>query len=240
MSVILLLHTILMALTFGNFELLTVDYHSIDTSIAELNNHTLREVFDGGALAINGDFSNGTTGWTPNFVTINVNNNELINTITSIGSANGVYRTIPNVVIGNTYYFKSDVYVKYNNNINLRLGGQNQYILPVITNSWVTLSVKTTAITTEPPLIYHWTTPNYIIGDTFKYRNILVINQTSLGISALTVSQMDYWFSVYQSNIGADDVTYTVNEHDMTDLIILLGFGFSWIGIFWILRKVVS
>lgn len=32
--------------TFGHVQLLTVDYHSIDTPIVELNNHTLREVFE--------------------------------------------------------------------------------------------------------------------------------------------------------------------------------------------------
>ena len=48
MSIILLLHLFMLTFTFGHVELLTVDYHSIDTPIVELNNHTLREVFEDG------------------------------------------------------------------------------------------------------------------------------------------------------------------------------------------------
>lgn len=46
MSIILLLHLFISTFTFGHVQLLTVDYHSIDTPIVELNNHTLREVFE--------------------------------------------------------------------------------------------------------------------------------------------------------------------------------------------------
>lgn len=46
MSIILLLHLFISTFTFGHVQILTVDYHSIDTPIVELDNHTLREVFE--------------------------------------------------------------------------------------------------------------------------------------------------------------------------------------------------
>jgi hypothetical protein len=45
---------------------------------------------------------------------------------------------------------------------------------------------------------------NGVLGDNFDVYYLYSINQTSLGISSLTVGQMDYWFSVYQALLVSD------------------------------------
>jgi hypothetical protein len=240
MQIILLLHTILLVLTFGNFELLTVDYHSIDAPIAELNNHTLREVFEGGNIITNSLF-NDFTGWTlsSNLTeTIESGRAKLLVFNVSVGNM-FISNTQP--ILNNQYYYRLDVepivtVVSGTNTFGVRIGANVGFTLE--NNVYKKYSGFITALDTNAVRLQFLGTAT--LGDIVYVDNYYVIDRTTLGISALTVEQMDYWFSVYQDNIGADDVTYTVNEHDMTDLIILLGFGFSWIGIFWIIRKVIS
>jgi len=71
------------------------------------------------------------------------------------------------------------------------------------------------------------------------YKDIYLINKTALGISSLTVEQMDTYFQMYQDNISGNDVTYTQNEMSITDLTYIIGFGFIWFVIIWSIRKVV-
>lgn len=231
MSVILLLHTILLALTFGNFQLLTVDYHSIDEPIVELNNYTLREVFDT-PLNLNSDFNTNTTSWATSNSTGSVNSG--IYTFTATAQGGEIKQLITGLTIGDYYY--SIARVKSNVNSYLRLGIIIQ--TNVISNDFQHVSLIRQASAVQHEVAY---TNNQLSGWLpIEVDYIKTYNMSSLGISSLTVARMDYWFDEYQNNIGADDVTYTINEHDMTDLIILLGFGFSWIGILWIIRKVIS
>ena len=66
-----------------------------------------------------------------------------------------------------------------------------------------------------------------------------IIDLTTLGISSLTVAQMDTYFQMYQDNISGNDVTYIQNEMTITDLTYIIGFGFIWFVVIWSIRKVV-
>lgn len=231
MSIILLLHTILMALTFGNFQLLTVDYNSIDEPIAELNNHTLREVFENNQLLLNNQFDNNTIWISQNDVITTYENSEV--TIQNINTYSGILQTIT-LIDNNEYYYVFSAKGNGTIQVNSSNAGINEHIL---TNEYQLISRK---IIWDSVYADYFGFANVEINKTNIIDYVYLIDNTVLEISSLTVSQMDNYFNEYQTNKGADDVTYTINEHDMTDLIILLGFGFSWVGIFWILRKVIS
>ena len=236
MSIILLLHIIMLAFTFGHVELLTVDYHSIDTPIAELNNHTLREVFEDGNLFVNGDFSNGTTGW------------QVINGSLTIVQPNGNFysngtspldiRKTISLENNNDYYFVNNYSSATNaNNLGAQIlmGDQFIYNSTLSEMPYNIIFTTTSAHTQARWLIYG----ELVNGDRFSLGSLYLISQTTLGISSLTVAQMDTYFQMYQDNISGNDVTYTQNEMTITDLTYIIGFGFIWFVIIWSIRKVV-
>lgn len=80
----------------------------LDTPIVSLNGHTLREVFetslfDNYQLVVNGDFSDGTTGWS-NTTLASVVNGELVFNNTT-GSYNALYQEITVNVNDKIYYY---------------------------------------------------------------------------------------------------------------------------------------
>ena len=162
----------------------------LNLPIAELNNHTLREVFEGGNL------------WQP---PITLQNLLLVGGVyVEQGQTNVVrpYKTGV-TIIGNLYYIRTELKRSIGGLNNIYIGGNNSPTVNAIANTWTLLKNQLTPIDITSTSFYsHDVTPNS--GETFEYRHTYVINQTSLGISALTVSQMDYWFSVYQTLLISD------------------------------------
>ena len=61
-----------------------------------------------------------------------------------------------------------------------------------------------------------------------KLRTLILLIKLFLA-SHLTVEEMDDWFNQYQLNLENDlQLSYTINELNMSDLIILLSFGFTF------------
>jgi len=163
-------------------DVFTVDYKNVN--ITTLNNLTLRVVFEGSNL------------WKPPFNLENliqvgdtyIENNTTINTrIFKIGQT----------IIGNTYYLRGD--------IKRSIGGVTYYFLGNVISSNTTLSsnVFTTLIFQLIPTnttsfsIYSNVTQGS--GEIFEYRNIFFINKTSLGITSLTINQMNTYYNAYVS-----------------------------------------
>jgi hypothetical protein len=233
----------MLAFTFGHVELLTVDYHSIDISIAELNNHTLREVFELGNLVVNGDFSNGLSGWS----TYGGNTTHNISTVgdilviqrTSVGEnvsfAQPITLTVSNKMY--SYFTIASSYDFATANINY-IATVDNYPLYSLNGAFTKESIIQT-VTSNDGLYILTNNLNIDNGEQINIMNVGVIDLTSLGISALTLEQMDAYFEMYQENISGNDVTYVANEMSITDLTYIIGFGFVWFVIIWSIKKVV-
>jgi hypothetical protein len=179
---------------------------SNDIPIPALNNKTLNEVFVGGQLVANGDFSNGTTGWITNDGTLSVvNGNLLLSNSTSqfpramttlnLSSGSVIYGItrlrdlLNNVGItggagislrGTPANFS--IQTTYNNNNQFQIISNKVTITNNTTELWVTnYQTSTKPSTTEIDYAYTY-------------------NLTSLGIATLTKSQLDYLYQVWQFN----------------------------------------
>ena len=156
----------------------------LNLPIAELNNHTLREVFEGGNLVVNGDFSNGTTNWElGNGWTLN---NEIIDV-----NSDATYLTQYNVFdnINNDKYYISFNISNYVSGSLLHLNAHFNDQRIYSGNGY-----KSSIIIPKTTIFYNYADLLIASVDDFK-----VINMDTLGISSLTVTQMDYWFNVYQA-----------------------------------------
>lgn len=162
----------------------------LDLDIAELNNHTLREVFETNQLLTNSDFDNSTL-WTTASASLNINNG--IAGILATAQFGGLVKVPSPVISGNYYYIvtkiKSD-----SNQVRLLFGssskphsGNNQYEM---------LSLKHLSTASHSSLTADFRSS---LWTTYYVDYIKLYNMNSLGISSLTVAQMDYWFNVYQS-----------------------------------------
>ena len=244
MSIILLLHIIMLTFTFGHVELLTVDYHSIDTPIVELNNHTLREVFDGAQILLNNNFDS-TNNWSAVYSTQTNDGN-----ITTI-KGNGTSITIlisqnTASIIGTQYYINARLRTLNDYTLELQVS-TSQYssgyatISSPIQNQWYNVSQITisTQSTHGNYVLARYTSNELALDSEHQVDYYYLINQTDLGITDLTVQEMDTYFQMYQDNISGNDVTYTQNEMSITDLTYIIGFGFIWFVIIWSIRKVV-
>lgn len=178
-----------------------VDYqilYDLDYPQAQLNNHTLREVFEDGNLIVNGDFSDGLNGWIQENATGTIVNGILEQTATA---QNGQYRR-PFEVIANDVYFHIVRYKSDHTSVLIR----NPFGSNIATNGtsiWTLFSQKVSRATSS--------TFNVALQDvrtsgwTKQYLDyVLVINLTSLGIDTLTVSQMDYWYNIYTTLKGLE------------------------------------
>jgi len=66
-------------------------------------------------LVTNGDFSNGTTGWTSTQGTIQAINNECVLTLTGVASGSRIEQLVDNAIIGNVYYIVGEILPLYAN-----------------------------------------------------------------------------------------------------------------------------
>jgi len=156
----------------------------LNLPITELNNHTLREVFEGGNL------------WQPPLLLdnlIQVSNTYVEN---NIGNTTRIYKT-GQTISGNLYYLRADIKRSIGGVSYLFIGNTTSTNTTLLANIYTTLRFELTPTATTSYSVYSLVTQGS--GEIFEFRNIFMINKTSLGISALTVAQMDYWFNVYQA-----------------------------------------
>lgn len=177
---------------------------TLDTPITELNNHSLREVFEDGNMidVIDKPFAYGTN--TQYYISQNAQTNVQI-------------------TLNNYYYEKTTFELKNptpNTNVSTLfqhtiLGsnrllkavahGSNEYIVYDMSfiwkNMWSTENITIVHIALISP-----STTKYDIDDYVKTSNNYFIDLTSLGIDTLTVEQMDYWYGVYSRLKPYDDV----------------------------------
>ena len=189
-----------------------------------LNNQTLKEVFEDGQLITNGDFSDGTTGWTAsNSGTPSVASG--IVSFTPTAQWGGIKANITTPLNSIVYYV-----AKVKSSSNYTRVFINDFVPNVVYHSgsgnYELLSYKSTIVLERQTII------NIIILSTSSWTQIDVdyayaYNLTTLGISNLSRTELDTLYSYYQavknnvsfgaSNIDViDDVSYYTN-----DLIIL-------------------
>jgi hypothetical protein len=152
--------------------------------IADLNGKTLDEVFIGGNLVVNGDFSDGTTWWSFFNSTIVDEKARIFN---AVGSDSFISRSSL-LTVGNSYYVNLEQYIT---NDNARVDGFTTTIQLIDGfNSYIRTAGQTGfAISRRTP-----TVSTDVLID-----NIYLINLTALGITA-TKEQLDFWYSVWQQN----------------------------------------
>jgi hypothetical protein len=189
-----------------------------DIPLAVLNNQSLNQVFVGGQLVTNGDFSNGTTNWTgtsfgTTLSTISVSNNILTGTGTNSSDVNLARTLVSNTRNGNKYYFISRARVLDTTDVvSLWLqegagflgGSVVQQINSPIQNQWYNLSgVITQTLSADPynaDIRVSYTSAATSNGKQFQIDYLFVFNTTALGIATLTKSQLDYLYQVWQFN----------------------------------------
>jgi hypothetical protein len=171
--------------------------------IADLNGKTLDEVFIGGNLVVNGDFSENINGW--NWVGSNSiwENGRLKNTGNGTSIIPYITQNI-NYFNGNVYYNRFD-YEIFSPVVSLvnRISSPTQDI--IFSNNPSSfqgfLSAKDTATSDKTTfLIWHrYNTNADALNKVMYYDNIVSVNLTVLGITA-TKEQLDFWYSVWQQN----------------------------------------
>jgi len=167
---------------------------TIDEPIAELNNKTLREVFEGGNMIKNYDFhhNSGTTV----SKTYNTNFQVLPN---AGGTTVNMYNGGVVATLGKEYYIR--LTSKYGMD-RLRVYYGAYTTTPVLGNNY---SIKLTATLT---VSLHLELRSTTIDGEIGVHELYSINLTDLGISSLT--DMDYYYSLYQArkNITKKVLTY--------------------------------
>lgn len=186
------------------FALTAYELAPLDTTITELNNHSLREVFEDGNLMISPFSSNGNTG------TISTNDGITTHTVTNIQSYAGISKTglLNSGMNGHSLYIRYEI-KPFRNHTTVLYISNNTYSSGVsaISGQYNLIRLKHTINYNNNSFVFYDNgalTTSMSIGSVTSYRNIYVINLTSLGISSLTVSQMDYWYGVYQTILNED------------------------------------
>ena len=128
---------------------------------------------------VNGDFSNGTTGWGTTNVTIDALNNELKLTITALNPNSRIFQNI-NTIVGNKYYLYYQINAPKERTAGFNFSVIESNIL-TIPNEWTTISAVRTPLASPTPLwcIYN-TSVGYEIGDTYMMRNVICIDVTTV------------------------------------------------------------
>ena len=177
-----------------------------DSPITELNNHTLREVFEDGQLITNNEFTTNTVGWNSTGASLSATSG--IATWFA-NSANDYLQYNINRLNGNIYYIVSRLSTTISNKVGISSLGATQGSYHSGSNLYENISIKYVS----PGNNASWGV-GIIDISTSAWANVLidsvnVINLTTLDISDLTVTEMDYWFSVYQAIENNDTIPNT-------------------------------
>ena len=159
----------------------------LDTPIAELNNHSLREVFEEGQLINNPDFTSSDITWWITRLNVTVSGGKALFVNASGEDSYLVKNGL--LVSGNNYYIVTNAN-NISNTIRIDGLGTNNIQIP----QGVTKQIRTA---TSKNFTLTRTTPTGATNVELDY--IYLYNLTSLGIDSLTTSQMDYWYGVYEA-----------------------------------------
>jgi hypothetical protein len=185
---------------------------SNDIPIPALNNKTLNEVFVGGNLVVNNEFTNGTTGWILNNASV-INNEGVL--LTTVNATAWLRQNL--VVTTNTYYVRHD----------------SRYVSGATANWGVYFGVDfkqqfnlTTTMTTKSLKATHsGSFTSFSLGNLlsntisqFVVDNIYLLNLTSLGIASQTQAQMDAYFEAWQRNNAGTLLANTFIQHDQNSV----------------------
>lgn len=135
---------------------------------------------------VNGDFSNGVTGWLCFYGSLTAINNELEVTVTSFqtsASYMGWSSGIP-IISGRKYYASMLIKPKYIKVTRFQIGNaiSSPYSPPI--DVYTRVSDVLTALTTVNKVtsvrFYHYTDTLYSIGDKINFKNLMLIDITSI------------------------------------------------------------
>lgn len=176
-----------------------------DTIIPALNNLTLNEVFVGGQLLLNNEFSSVVTPWSTLSYSNSINQGILELTSNAISTS---ARIDQSVSLNNAVYYINSRFknidtsysIRFNSTVLIGSGLTNDNFISVshITN-WTSGSITNFRI-------YF---PTTAIGQKVFVDYAHLINLTSLGIASLTQAQMDAYFNLWQADEFINGITFT-------------------------------
>lgn len=229
-----------MIITFGQFSLYNITYvdRSIDTPIVELNDHTLREVFDDG-----NDFKGSFVVVAGTFTTLETNDYYRITRTSTSGTVLRI--GIPTNVSNNDVYWLKINYKKNDigtsNAITLR-NTPDSYAQDIV-NTPASVeeqfsNLKITTTSTANRLSIGFGIPNGEYVDIGK--TVIWINLSYFGIDNLSVSEMDSYFNEYQElkEVSEHSYTYSINEVTLTDFMVVLSSAVIWFFVIKFLKEV--
>jgi hypothetical protein len=204
---------------------------TLDTPISELNNHTLREVFEDNKV-------NTLSNWVGDDSTITYAVDE-VKLTSSID--NNLYPSMRcneiSTIIDDNYYVRLDAlkHSTLDGDIRLRLHFSPYTsvasINTPISDTWYSLSaIYSTSVAGRWRIDHELDTGEYI-----KVKNIYNINLDILGISPTT--DMDYYYSLYQELLDLDGATISYLDYDLHDIALIIFFGFLWLSLIILLKR---
>jgi hypothetical protein len=191
-----------------------------------LNGLTLNEVFVDNQLI---DLNN--TSITAGRVSVTLIGDNQIDFVVNAGN-NDLFRFLGiNFNINDKFYFNTETKSNASPTIRLQFNGTltNTFFFGSTIDFTNYSDIKTAPVTST---FFRTGNSGYIVGDTFSYRNMYLINLTSLGLSSLTKTQLDDYFNIYM-NGGYYEYDAILNDLDMTDFIIISSSFVLWL---WFMR----
>lgn len=164
-------------------------------------------------LVTNGNFANGTTGWSGDGSTRTVVNGVLTVTGTGASVTPNAYTSIGNKIVGNKYYLRANVTPKSSLCASLRLTSIDSVQIisnPVINNSYLLSGIITASSTYNLIVIYHYYASTAdVTGAAIEVDNVMAINLTATygAGNEPTKEQCDILFANYFE--GSDNVMGT-------------------------------
>lgn len=127
-------------------------------------------------LVQNGNFANGTTGWTSgdSAYTLSSNNNELVATVNNLLDYADIRRSV-NIVVSKKYYCVFWIKPQYSNATYVRLGGVTAPSVTPIAGMWNRISAIITPVDNSRLCCRHLTHTNYAKGDEVYFADVMVI-----------------------------------------------------------------
>jgi len=197
-----------------------------DIPIAELNGLTLNEVFDDGNLLTNSTFDNDITGWEQfgaTSLTWQTQNAKL--TFQALNNSPRIYQTFT-ANIGDQIYVRYDALINdtsiYTNHFNIIRSAVTGSVQNFITYTNLTTNFQAfTGIISAPITGTNFMIPLIGLNNTQSstdfalFDNIFAINLTVLGLTSLTQSQLDTYFSIYQNGVNA---TYYATDGNVSSV----------------------
>lgn len=256
-----LLSFIISLFTWGTVNLVTVDYtKDIYAPIAELNNHSLSDVFenrnilmpdltdkeylDDGEYRLYGDNINY---FNYNFITGIYTLNGELNILAYIS----FYKDIYFYEFVYSFYYESGTYIGNNFNLNY-WNTSNVGTSGILNVKYDNKSVVGTDLKTIYFIFTDRTFDNYKFKLQLEKGSITIpyqvptkgpYSEIDLSTLGLTTEQIDYYYQQYldnKDNPPHERFEVNVNDLTITDLVILMSFSFGYVIVFLVIRKVVK